>query len=101
MPRRAKGPGLYLRERSGANPVWCIRDGHRLVSTGCGAGDRPGAERELGRYLAAKHEPARGERRLCDIPIADVVSIYVTNCVPRQANQKAALDRAERTALTN
>lgn len=99
MPRRAKGPALYLRERQGAQAVWCIRDGSRLVSTGCGAGDRQGAERELGRYLAAKHEPARGERRLCDIPIADVLSIYARDVIPRQANKRAALARSERLII--
>lgn len=96
MPRPSKGPQLYLRERKGAAPIWCVRDGQKLVSTGCGVGNREDAERELARYLAEKYAPARGERRLCDILIADVVSIYVRDVVPSQSNIKAALGRAER-----
>lgn len=99
MSRRAKGPALYLRERPGAQAVWCIRDGSRLVSTGCGAGDRAGAEAELGRYLSDKHSPARGERRLCDIPVVDVISIYARDVIPQQASKTAALARAERLIL--
>lgn len=96
MPRPAKGPQLYLRDRKGAEAIWYIRDGKKLISTGCGIGDREGAERELERHLAQKHTPARGERRLCDIPVEDVISIYARDEIPKQSNKKAALGRAER-----
>ena len=96
MPRRAKGPRLYLREREGTKAVWVIRDGSRFVSTGCGESDRGGAEYALGVYLSEKHQPARGERRLCDILISDVIAVYAEDCIPSQANQAAALTRAKR-----
>ena len=47
MPRRAKGPRLYLYERKGREPVWIIRDGTYQIGTGCPASDIAGAERAL------------------------------------------------------
>ncbi|WP_370677564.1 hypothetical protein [Pleomorphomonas sp. PLEO] len=99
MPRPSKGPQLYLRARAGAEAVWYIRDGKKLISTGCAARDHPGAERELASYLGKKHTPTRGERRLCDIPLEDVISIYVRDVIPKQSNQKAALGRAARLGV--
>lgn len=99
MPRPSKGPRLYLRQREGSQAVWTIRDGSTFISTGCADGDRAGAEAALGKYLSEKHQPARGERRLCDVQIADVLTIYARDVVPSQANQRAALGRVERLGL--
>lgn len=99
MPRPAKGPRLYLRERRGAAPVWIIRDGAGAVSTGCGAGDRPGAEIALARYITDKHAPARGPRGLGEIPLADVIGLYARDVIPRLATSRASAERAERLLL--
>jgi integrase len=54
MPRQAR-PHLYL-DRTRA--TWCIRDGARSIRTGCRAGDKAGAEKRLGEYLASKYRPS-------------------------------------------
>ena len=60
MPRRAKGPRLYLRGREGRGAVWVILGLGAEISTGCSEGDREGAERELSRRIAEKYEAPRG-----------------------------------------
>jgi hypothetical protein len=57
VPRRAKGPRLYLRKRRGREPVWVILDGENEISIGCGSDDRGGAEKALASYIAKKHKP--------------------------------------------
>ena len=104
MPRPAKPPRLYLRagrERAGHRypSAWVILDGGAEHSTGCGAGDRAGAERALSAYLAEKHAPERRERRIGEIRIADVIAIYLRDVVPGQARPEKAAERAERLLL--
>lgn len=98
MPRQSKGPRLYLmpERRDGAGRLWIIRDGAKKVSTGCGAGDRAGAEKRLAEYLASKHEPVRRDRPLAKIMMADVINIYLKDVVPGQASRISAASRAER-----
>lgn len=102
MPRQSKGARLYLqpeqREKSGyVRPaVWLIRDGRKRIVTGCGAGAREEAERKLADYLAAKYEPARRERPLSSVRITDVISVYLDDVAPRQANPAKAAERAGR-----
>ncbi len=57
MPRRAKGPRLYLRQRAGREPIWVIRDGGFEESTSCLRSDLAGAESRLAAYLTQKYEP--------------------------------------------
>eukprot|EP01037_Dinobryon_pediforme_P019616 gene19616-20065_t len=97
MPRPAKGPRLYLDKSSGAGS-YVIRDGKAFHRTGCSPGDREGAERQLADYIVKKYDPARSERRLADIPIGDVINIYLKDRVPLQANVKAAIGRCIRLA---
>lgn len=54
MPRTAR-PHLYLDRTRNS---WCIRDGSRSIRTGCGAGDKAGAEKKLAEYIASKYRPA-------------------------------------------
>jgi integrase len=54
MPRRAKGPRLYLDSKRGQ---WIIRDRTRFIRTGCGEGDGPSAEKLLAQYIACKYQP--------------------------------------------
>ncbi|MFZ1882888.1 MAG: site-specific integrase [Rhodoplanes sp.] len=77
MPRPAKPPRLYLRDRRGRGPIWVVLDAGDEVSTGCGPGDREGAERALARYIARKHKPKIGISDQRVLPIADVLTYYL------------------------
>ena len=54
-----------------------IRDNGRDVSAGCAADEIAAAEEKLRDYIAAKYTPKRRVRHIDDIPIADVLSIYL------------------------
>ncbi|MCA1433456.1 site-specific integrase [Bradyrhizobium sp. BRP20] len=84
MPRRSKGARLQLkaarRNKSGKithQATWIIRDNGRDVSTGCAADEIAAAEEKLRDYISSKHTPKRRIRHIDDIPIADVLSIYM------------------------
>jgi len=84
MPRRSKGARLQLkaarRDESGQithRATWIIRDNGRDVSTGCTAEEIAAAEAKLRDYIATKYTPKRRVRHIDDIPIADVLSIYL------------------------
>jgi len=101
MPRRSKGPRLWLRPawRDGNSlrpAVWIIRDCGRQISTGCAERDDREAQGRLARYILEKHEPPRRERDLAAIPVADVLAIYLRDVVPGQARPEKAIERAER-----
>lgn len=76
MPRRARPPYLYLRERAGRSPQWVIRDGQRERGTGCPREDYPAAQEQLAQYLADKYTPPRSND-LTKIAIADVLNLYL------------------------
>ena len=86
MPYRSRGPRLYLRrarrDKEGEHAaIWIIRDGTNQQSTGSAAHDIAGAERALAKYLASKHARAArqtGSRDPEQIPIADVLTLYLT-----------------------
>lgn len=86
MPRRAKGPRLYLRSRRGREAVWVILDGEDEVSTGCGAGDSGRAEKALSAYLARKHKPDWQNRHPAEVGVADVLAHYGKNYAPDLAH---------------
>ena len=87
MPRRSKGARLWLRERCGRSAQWIIRDGNHQKGTGCASHDIVGAERALATYIASKHvrRLRRGSRDPDQIPIADVLTIYLNDIVPRHS----------------
>lgn len=77
MPRKSKGPRLYLRRRKGRPSIWVILDsGAPEISTGCGELDRDSAEKILAKYLAAKHQPEWHRGDLYQVSIADVLAYY-------------------------
>jgi integrase len=84
MPRKAKGPRLYLdRERK----QWAIRDGSSYIRTGCAERDNEGAEKKLAEYIASKYRPAAVASPL----IADVLLVYAKDHLPgTRAADKAA-----------
>jgi integrase len=84
MPRRSKGARLQLkaarRDKSGRithQATWIIRDNGRDVGTGCVADEIAAAEKKLREYIDSKYTPKRRVRHIDDIPIADVLSIYI------------------------
>ena len=85
MPRPAKGPRLYLKRYASGARYWIIRDGSHETGTGCGAADPGGAEQALGRYILAKHSPPSRASRLEQIPVADVINVYLREHAPHVA----------------
>jgi integrase len=101
MPRQSRGPYLWLRparQRDGGTErsVWIIKDGGRQHSTGCGATERRTAETALAEYIAGKYEPVRRERDISEIPVADVINVYLRDVAPGQARPEKAAERCER-----
>src|SRR5262249_41017396 len=101
MPARSKGPRLYLRRarrdlEGGHASIWLILDGKDQRSTGCPAHDIAGAERALAKYLASKHAKAAqqsGSRDPDQVPIADVLTLYLTDIVPNHARPEETRGR--------
>ena len=92
MPRRSKGPRLYLdpKER-----VWVIRDGTRKRRTGCGPHELQRAEGLLSAYIAEKYEPPV-DHRPGRLLVADVLAFYAADVAPAQksrATTSYAIDR--------
>lgn len=92
MSRTSKGPRLYkraTRRKNGAvvrQPVWVVLDGHKEISTGVTATpDQSTAPKDavkfLSDYLISQVRPERKAREIEDIPIADVLSIYLDDHV--------------------
>lgn len=73
MPRRAKGPRLYLHP---TERTWIIRDGAISRRTGCGESDRAAADQKFGAYCAEKFKPAVRESDLSKITVAEVLTAY-------------------------
>jgi integrase len=103
MPTLRKGARLWLRparrDKAGrivAKAVYIILDAGKHYPTGCFAGEAECAERKLAEYIASKYQAARKERDLDDISVADVLSIYVDDCGPRQRNRKKFDERIGR-----
>ena len=102
MPRRGKGPRLWLRkaqyDRSGKlthAAIWLIKDGRHRESTRCGFDDHQRAERALAEYIARKHLAGAetGVRPPAAIPVADVLAIYARDVAPSHARPKETWQR--------
>jgi integrase len=94
MPTLRKSARLWLRParqdgtgRIIAKAVYIILDSGKHYPTGCFAGEAERAERKLAEYIVAKYQPPRKGRSIEDIFVADVLSIYVDDCGPRQRNR--------------
>jgi integrase len=98
MPRRSKGARLWLRKRRGRAAQWVIRDGDYQKSTGCVADDVVGAERALASHIASKHvrQAKSASREPDQIPVADVLTIYLTDVVPHHSRPKEARGRIKK-----
>lgn len=101
MPRRAKGPRLYLRTGRADNrtgkplpDVWVIRDGQHERSTGCSVECAGDAEIQLANYILAKTtrdtiDAARRKNDPAQVGLAEVIALYVTERAPQRATDKA------------
>jgi integrase len=103
MPRRARPPRLWLRparyDTAGKvthAEAWLILDHGRQIGTSATTADE--AERALSRYLTQKHSTriAHGKRDIDQIPVADVLNVYVTDVAPKHSRPYATALRAER-----
>ena len=103
MPRDAKPPRLWYRkprtftkDRSAEKGVWVILFNGRQFSTGCGKGDSQGAQRALAEFITASHVIPKKRREIKDIPVADVLNLYLQDVVPKIATAKKAAGRIDR-----
>lgn len=104
MPRKRKGPRLWLRPgrparagRTAESAVWIIRDGPSSHSTGCGEEELEAAEKQLADHIALKHDPAaRRDQAPQNVPIADAINLYSTDIAPRHARPAETAARLER-----
>lgn len=97
MPRQSKGARLWLRPATDKQAaVWIIRDGRVFRSTGCGENALAEAERKLAEYICVKRDPTKRGRSLAEIPVADVISIYLDEVVEHNPKPKPARERAGR-----
>jgi integrase len=104
MPTQRKGARLWFRptrrdKRTGkiiANATWLILDAGKHIATGCSASEAENAERKLAEYIAGKYQAPRKGRELEEIPLADVLSIYVDDRGPKQRNRAKFDERIRR-----
>jgi integrase len=97
MPRRTKGPRLYLRAARPAKRQeagWVIRDGSKEISTGCSPERVGEAEQALRAYLETKWSPTvaagpDGVSDPADVLVADVLTLYATEKGPRAPDPSA------------
>jgi integrase len=86
MPRTAKPPRLYLRERAGREAAYVILDRGREVSTGYGSGRQREAEEAFSRYLSEKYRTDWKDGDPAKIPLADVLTLYAEEVAPGHAH---------------
>jgi integrase len=100
MPAKQKGARLWLRVEKDRPSLWVIKDGDKRIATGLAAHECSEAEQRLAEYLAAKHEPVRDrDQSPTSIPVADVLSVYLTDRASTVASPKELGQRV--TALAS
>jgi tellurite resistance protein len=103
MPRRSKGPRLWLqpaRRRADGTlerAVWVIRDGASKRSTGYGPRDAPKAQTALADHILAKSALSRiSNRDPSQVMVADVIAIYAQDVAPKHSRPLETAARLER-----
>ena len=102
MPRKAKGPRLWLeaerRDAEGrlvSSASWVVRDGSRKHRLGLPEVARAEADLKLAEYLTAKHiAPRDGSRDPGNVFIADVLSIYLQDKAEEIVRIEKTVERA-------
>jgi len=99
VPRRAKGPHLWLRPAHDGRPAaWRILDKGRQRGTGLGAGaSEAEKDQALAAYLADKHTTAAtsGSRDPSQIFVDDVLALYARDRVPHLARPEEVVRRIQ------
>lgn len=99
MPRKQLRPRLWLRKaRIGTDgrrreATWLIIDGRKHIATGCTESQAEDADRQLSAYIDSKYAPERAGRALDEIPVADVLSIYMDDSRQDGKKFKARIGR--------
>src|SRR5882672_6000679 len=100
MPRRSKGPRLWLqpaRKRDDGTlerAVWLIRDGSVKRSTGYGPRDAGKAQTALADYILSKtNGPRARDRDPAQVMVADVIAIYAADVAPKHSRPKETAAR--------
>lgn len=86
MPPRPKSARLWIRPaRPGRAACYFIVDRNRQIS--CGTANLAEAEKQLTAHLAAKHDPraANVSRSTDQIPVSDVLGVYIREKAPKHA----------------
>ena len=104
MPRRSKGPRLWLeparRDSKGRilrRAVFVIRDGSIKRSTGFGEGEIEEAQRALAEYQIARYSVPRDRDRDAEsVKVADVISIYAEDVAVKHARPRETAARLDR-----
>jgi integrase len=106
MPRPAKGTRIWLRparyDKAGNvthHATWVILDAGKQHPTGCVAGEIEEAQSVLANYILERHKPKRKEQDIESIDVADVLTIYDSDCRERQANKRTFDAMMERLTL--
>lgn len=101
MPRPAKTARLIWQDtkfrpdgRKLSEAGWYIRDGDRRHRTGCGAGDREGAEKRLAEYIALKHRPSAAPGGIMQTPVADIINRWLKDVAAAKPTARDAARRA-------
>lgn len=81
MPRRSKGPTLWLDKK---RQQWVIRDGQRFKRTGIPAGDDVAAQKRLAEYIGRKFKPNPSS----DPKIEAVLLVYLNERAPLLSRPK-------------
>jgi integrase len=102
MPRPSKGARVYkMPARRGHAECYVIRDiiDNKRVETPCtgsGKTDFAEAQRQLGEYIAGKHDPEAGRKGDPNkVKLADAISVYATKKVPKLARPDAIRKRLD------
>jgi integrase len=100
MPPRPKPPRLWHRPAGrDRQAAWFILDRdarNRRLQVSLGTGDRSEAEQQLARYLADKHQQQTSLSSVRDpsrIRIADVLTVYARDVVPKHSSPTASKHR--------
>src|SRR3974377_1308321 len=97
MSAKRKPPRLWLkpteRDRTGKithQASWYVKDGDHRESTGCSKDDAQGAAAYLAEYINRRHleEALKGSRRADQVPVADVIALYLRDVVNGHARPK-------------
>lgn len=96
MPKKSRGPHLFLKTEADRAPIWYIRDGKRKRSTGFGKGNAGPARQALGAYIAENSKPDFGDGHPSRVKVATVIDLYAQDVAANVARPAEARSRLGR-----